>query len=234
VLRPVVTFTSFPLCAHSVASHARLTSHSALYRSRSLDDASDSDFMSTAGALGAKMTPLEAGKTKAAEADIVDFLREAGDALNSTPGAAQPATTAMPRRKTLKTRLSDSIYTSKPKLVPHDHGLPMQPISRPAEPSRYQPTVSGLSRTQSILDAAPNMPPPSADDTSPYQPYRRPLSPDRLLPHSMSPRRLMAPRGQGVRRARAVLGGHCLPSHCSPAVRDPSHATRTLGQTWAT
>ncbi|KAJ4330906.1 Chitin synthase, class 2, partial [Didymella glomerata] len=125
--------------------------------------------MSTAGALGAKMTPSEAGKTKAAEADIVDFLREAGDALTSTSAAAQPTNTPMPRRKTLKTRLSDSLYTSKPKLVPHDHGLPMQPILRPAEPSAraYQPTVTGLARTQSILDAAPNMPPPSADGTSP-------------------------------------------------------------------
>ncbi|KAJ4371049.1 Chitin synthase, class 2 [Didymella sp. IMI 355093] len=138
--------------------------------------------MSTAGALGQKMTASEAGKTKAAKADIVDFLREAGDALNSTSAQAQPTATAMPRRKTLKTRLSDSIYTSKPKLVPHDHGLPMQPIRRPTEPSSraYQPPVSGLSRTQSVLDSAPNMPPPSADGSSPpYQPYRRPLSPDR-------------------------------------------------------
>jgi chitin synthase len=137
---------------------------------------------STAGALGGKMTPSEAGKRKAVEADIVDFLREAGDALNSTPSQPAP-TTAMPQRKSLKTRLSDSVYKHKPKLVPHDHGLPMQPL-RPTEPSSHAYTatassVSGLERNLSVLDSAPNMPPPLDGSSPPYQPYRRPLSPDR-------------------------------------------------------
>ncbi|KAH4210386.1 chitin synthase [Parastagonospora nodorum] len=49
----------------------------------------------------------------------------------------------------------------------------------PHSPTRaYQSTVSSLSRTPSVMDTAPNMPPPSEDSPS-YVPYRRPLSPDR-------------------------------------------------------
>ncbi|KAI8938377.1 hypothetical protein NX059_004272 [Plenodomus lindquistii] len=106
---------------------------------------------STSAALGARMTPSETGRQKAAEGEIVGFLREAGDVL----------TTQMPRRKTLKSR-------------------PLSPVSR-----SYYPTgssVSGLSRTPSVLDTAPNMPPPTEDSPGSYAPYRRSYSPDRPAP----------------------------------------------------
>jgi chitin synthase len=120
---------------------------------------------STTAALGEPMSASEVGKQKRAEADIVDFLREAGNALEST---AMPSS-QMPRRETVKqTRFVDG----------RDPGLPVHHSRRP--PSSYQPTVSSLSRTPSVLDTAPNMPPPTEDPHSPsYVPYRRPLSPDR-------------------------------------------------------
>jgi chitin synthase len=62
---------------------------------------------STTAALGARMTPSEVGKQKAAEAGIVDFLREAGNALNANSSAAGVSSAHMPRRKTLKTRFVD-------------------------------------------------------------------------------------------------------------------------------
>lgn len=62
-----------------------------------------SDVNSATAALGANMTQSEIGRQKAAEADIVDFLREAGDALSSSTGGA-PKMTQMPPRKALRTR----------------------------------------------------------------------------------------------------------------------------------
>ncbi|CBX90655.1 predicted protein [Plenodomus lingam JN3] len=62
---------------------------------------------STRAALGERMTPSEIGRQKTAEAGIVDFLREAGDALSSNdhaPAAGAGLSTQMPRRKTLKSR----------------------------------------------------------------------------------------------------------------------------------
>jgi chitin synthase len=129
--------------------------------------------------LGERMTMSEVGKQKAAEADIHDFLREAGDALSSTSSAAA-VPTQMPRRKTLKSQLAN--YTALSKTVQlQDPDLPLRDLRRPPSPvSRtYHPTsssVSGLSRTPSVMDTAPNMPPPEDDG---YVPYRRPLSPDR-------------------------------------------------------
>jgi chitin synthase len=129
--------------------------------------------------LGERMTPSEIGKQKAAEADIHDFLREAGDALNSTASAAH-VPSQMPRRKTLKSQITDYMAPRKtvrlqdPDLPLHDLRRPPSPVSRTYHPAAS--SVSGLSRTPSVLDAAPNMPPPMDDD---YVPYRRPLSPDR-------------------------------------------------------
>ncbi|OAL47774.1 chitin synthase 2 [Pyrenochaeta sp. DS3sAY3a] len=129
---------------------------------------------STTAALGERMTTSEIGKQKKAEAEIVDFLREAGDALKSSSSAADNSF-QMPRRKSLRTSN-----------VSRDPGLPKHPMRRPLSPvSRtYHPTassVSALSRTPSVLDTAPNMPPPSEDSPS-YVPYRRPHSPDRPTP----------------------------------------------------
>jgi chitin synthase len=142
---------------------------------------------STTAALGERMTPSEIGRQKAAEADIVDFLREAGDALDASSSAAGVSATQhqqMPRRKTLNVRFVDrvspttSISKSKSELA-CDPGLPIHSSNRPHSPTRaYQSTVSSISRTPSVLDTAPNMPPPGMDDPG-YVPYRRPLSPDR-------------------------------------------------------
>ncbi|KAF2198370.1 glycosyltransferase family 2 protein [Delitschia confertaspora ATCC 74209] len=54
-------------------------------------------------------------------------------------------------------------------------------------PRSYQPSLSSFSRAPSVLDAAPNIPPPEDAD---YVPYRRPYSPDR-----QSPTRPWTPRG---------------------------------------
>ncbi|KAJ4362988.1 Chitin synthase, class 2 [Neocucurbitaria cava] len=143
---------------------------------------------STTAALGERMTPSEVGKQKAAEADIVDFLREAGDALNSTssaPSAAAVSHSHMPRRKTVRSTMVDHVPVLQSNMT-RDPGLPLHPTRRPPSPvSRtYHPTassISSLSRTTSVLDTAPNMPPPAEDSPS-YVPYRRPLSPDRPAP----------------------------------------------------
>lgn len=58
---------------------------------------------STTAALGERMTPFEVGKRKTAEANIVDFLREAGNALDST-STTGGMSSHMPRRKSLKPR----------------------------------------------------------------------------------------------------------------------------------
>jgi chitin synthase len=142
---------------------------------------------STTAALGARMTPAEVGKQKAAEADIVDFLREAGNALDSSAHAAAPAM-QMPRRKTLRTRfvggLSPTKSTSK---MPQESCLPLYQMRRAPSPiSRaYHPAATSvsLSRTPSVLDTAPIMPPPNEDSPS-YVPYRRPTSPERQRPSS--------------------------------------------------
>jgi chitin synthase len=62
---------------------------------------------STTAALGERMTPSEVGRQKAAEANIVDFLREAGNALDATSGAAAVPSSQMPRKKILTTRFVD-------------------------------------------------------------------------------------------------------------------------------
>ena len=134
---------------------------------------------STTAALGGRMSPSEVGKQAAAEADIHDFLREAGDALSSNTGVASAAA-QMPRRKMLQSQ--DAAYMAPVKTVRiQDPSLPLQPFRRPPSPvSRtYYPaasSVSGLSRAPSVLDSAPNFSPPADDD---YVPYRRSLSPDR-------------------------------------------------------
>lgn len=117
---------------------------------------------STTAALGERMTPSEIGRQKMAEADIVDFLREAGDALSFNPHASGAGLSSqMPRRKTLKSR-------------------PPSPVSRTYHPMAS--SMAGLSRTPSVLDTAPNMPPPTEGSPGSYLPYRRSHSPDRPAP----------------------------------------------------
>jgi chitin synthase len=143
---------------------------------------------SNTAALGEHMTPFEVGQRKAAEADIVDFLREAGNALNSSSSAAG-VSSQMPKRKTVKTRFVDRMSPTKSKLG-REPGLPLYHVNRPPSPSRsYQPTVSAVSpsRSSSVLDSAPSMPPPM-DNSPAYVPYRRPESPDRS-PRRNSPTR---------------------------------------------
>ncbi|KAJ4291708.1 Chitin synthase, class 2 [Kalmusia sp. IMI 367209] len=135
---------------------------------------------STAGTLGQTLTRSEVGKQAAAEAGIVDLLREADAALSST-STSNPAA-QMPKRKPMKTRLVDRLSPTKAKQEP---GLPLYETHRPPSPvaRSYQPSMSSLplSRTPSVLDTAPNMPPPAEDSPS-YIPYRRPLSPERVVP----------------------------------------------------
>ncbi|KAL5439408.1 hypothetical protein PMIN06_009952 [Paraphaeosphaeria minitans] len=67
-------------------------------------------------------------------------------------------------------------------------------VSPPSPVARsYQPSMSSLplSRAPSVLDTAPNMPPPSEDSPS-YLPYRRPYSPDRVPGRPYSPTRTSA------------------------------------------
>jgi chitin synthase len=72
---------------------------------------------STTAALGRRMTPAEVGRQKAAEANIVEFLREAGNALDATSGAAAVPSLQMPRKKILKTRFVDRASPKKSKLM---------------------------------------------------------------------------------------------------------------------
>ncbi|KAL1592291.1 Chitin synthase, class 2 [Paraconiothyrium brasiliense] len=136
---------------------------------------------STAGTLGDKLTRSQVGAQAYAEADIVDLLREADAALNSTANATSNPVPQTLKRKSIKTRLVDRLSPTKT----HEPGLPLYDTRRPPSPvaRSYQPSMSSLplSRAPSVLDTAPNMPPPGEDSPS-YIPYRRPLSPERAVP----------------------------------------------------
>ncbi|KAF2125223.1 glycosyltransferase family 2 protein [Dothidotthia symphoricarpi CBS 119687] len=72
-----------------------------------------------------------------------------------------------------------------------------------APPSRsYQPQASGLMRTPSVLDTAPNMPPPSNDSYA-YASIHRPYSPDRPAPG-----RPYSPTRTSYDYARPPASGH--------------------------
>jgi len=140
---------------------------------------------STAATLGDRLDPSDNGRQARAESGIVDLLREADAALSERP---EPSHTKMPKRKTIKTRVVNRL--SSP--TKNEPGLPLYESRRPPSPlSRsYHPSVSSLplSRAPSVLDTAPNMPPPSEGSPS-YVPYRRPLSPDRAPGRPYSPTR---------------------------------------------
>jgi chitin synthase len=142
---------------------------SALSESTSLLSATDS----AAATLGGTRRVPEVGKQQAAEAAIVDLLRDAGAALNVRP-KAPGGPKDMPVTARLASRLSPS-KKRDPDLPSYEPRRPPSPIMR-----TYQPSMSSLSRAPSILDTAPNMPPP--EDSPSYLPYRRPLSPDRVSP----------------------------------------------------
>jgi len=57
---------------------------------------------------------------------------------------------------------------------------PLSPVSHAHHPTAS--SVSGLSRAPSVMDTAPNMPPPAEDSPGSYMPYRRTRSPDRPAP----------------------------------------------------
>lgn len=130
---------------------------------------------STAATLGDRLNPSEVGKQVQAEADIVDLLREADAALKPRRDAKTP------KRKSIKSRLAERISPTKTK----EPGLPLHETRRPPSPltRSYHPSTSSLplSRAPSVLDTAPNMPPP-ADESPSYVPYRRPMSPEYAAP----------------------------------------------------
>ncbi|KAL5450398.1 hypothetical protein PMIN07_008870 [Paraphaeosphaeria minitans] len=145
---------------------------------------------STAGTLGDKLTHSQVGAHADAEAGLVDFLREANAALSSTSHATSNPVPQTLKRKSIKTRLVDRLSPTK-----NEPGLPLYDTHRPPSPvaRSYQPSMSSLplSRAPSVLDTAPNMPPPSEDSPS-YLPYRRPYSPDRVPGRPYSPTRTSA------------------------------------------
>ena len=132
---------------------------------------------STAGTIGDGLSRSEVGQQAAAEAGIVDLLREA-DAVLSSTSTSKPVPQTL-KRKSIATRLVDRISPTKKQ---SDTGLPLYDTRRPPSPvaRAYQPSMSSLplSRAPSVLDTAPNMPPPGDDS---YMPYRRPYSPDRSV-----------------------------------------------------
>jgi chitin synthase len=136
---------------------------------------------STAATLGDRLAPSDNGRQARAESGIVDLLREADAALSEHPPPASH--TKMPKRKTLKT--VSPTKRNEPGLPLYEPRRPPSPLSR-----SYHPSVSSLplSRAPSVLDTAPNMPPPTEDSPS-YVPYRRPLSPDRAPGRPYSPTR---------------------------------------------
>ncbi|KAF2443044.1 glycosyltransferase family 2 protein [Karstenula rhodostoma CBS 690.94] len=137
---------------------------------------------STAGTLGDKLTRSEVGAHADAEAGIVDLLREADAALSSTSHATSKPVPQTLKRKSITTRLVDRLSPTK---KPQEPGLPLHDTRRPPSPvaRSYQPSMFSLplSRTPSVLDTAPNMPPPGEDSPS-YVPYRRSYSPERAGP----------------------------------------------------
>ncbi|OAG01441.1 chitin synthase 2 [Paraphaeosphaeria sporulosa] len=145
---------------------------------------------STAGTLGDKLTRSQVGVHADAEAGLVDFLREANAALSSTSHATSNPVPQTLKRKSIKTRLVDHLSPTK-----KEPGLPLYDTRRPPSPvaRSYQPSMSSLplSRAPSVLDTAPNMPPPGEDSPS-YVPYRRPYSPDRVPGRPYSPTRTSA------------------------------------------
>ncbi|KAF2748807.1 glycosyltransferase family 2 protein [Sporormia fimetaria CBS 119925] len=130
---------------------------------------------STAATLGDKRTAPERGQQQAAEAAIVDLLREARNALKPTVDASAPRS---PKKQTVTERLATRLSPIKSSKVP-DPGLPFYETHRPPSPS-YQPSVLSAtpSRAPSVLDTAPRIPPPT-EGSPRYVPYRRPNSPDR-------------------------------------------------------
>ncbi|KAF2107827.1 chitin synthase 2 [Lophiotrema nucula] len=132
---------------------------------------------STAATLGDGHGAPRAGRQAAAEAAIVDLLRDANTALNETAPAYD-----MPKRKTIKSRLANRFSPTK---QGRDQSLPVYETNRPISPvtRSYHPSTSSLplSRAPSVIDTAPNIPPPESDSPG-YIPYRRPLSPDRTSP----------------------------------------------------
>jgi chitin synthase len=126
---------------------------------------------STAATLGGPRKVVETKRQHAAEAAIVDLLREADTTLNPSVEAPKAL-----KRESITSRFMSRLSPTKVKFDT-DPGLPLHDMRRP--PSRtYHPSVSSLSRASSILDNAPRMPRPDEDSPS-YVAYRRPLSPDR-------------------------------------------------------
>ncbi|KAF2278823.1 chitin synthase 2 [Westerdykella ornata] len=133
---------------------------------------------STAATLGDSRNAPAKGQQQAAEAAIVDLLRDARAALKPTSNVSAAGS---PRRKSVAERLTSRFSPSKTAKEP-DPGLPLYETHRPPSPS-YQPSAlsSTPSRAPSVLDNAPSIPPPS-NDSPRYVPYRRPTSPDRPSP----------------------------------------------------
>ncbi|KAH7131791.1 chitin synthase 2 [Dendryphion nanum] len=147
---------------------------------------------STTATLGGRNNAATTAEQLQAEAAIVDFLRDAGTALDETHTDEENAF-SLPRRKQAKSRTKKTTTPTKSMKATatqiEDESLHDSQLHRPPSPlSRsYHPTTSAaqppLSRTPSVLDTAPNMPPPTHNDDSPsYMPYRRPISPDRAIP----------------------------------------------------
>lgn len=174
--------------------------HHSCHRRKPLSEATSllSAVDSTAGTLGDRRHATRAGHQQAAEAAIVDFLRDAGAELDST---AEPSGSS--KKKSIKSRLTSRLSPSK---KDQDPGLPVHEPRRPPSPltRSYHPSTSSLplSRAPSVLDTAPTMPPP-ADDSPSYIPYRRPVSPDRT-----SPSRPYSPARTSADYARPPASSH--------------------------
>lgn len=163
----------YHISSHSSPPSSILILYSSRRRASNPESASLLSAMdTTVGALGDQLSPSEVGRQQAAEAGIVDLLREAGAALSSA-GPVRPSPTAV-RRKTVNRTSPTKTKTQTQTEKRREPGLPLHEPRRPPSPlSRsYQPSVSSLpSRASSVLDNAPNMPPPTSFD-EPYHPYR--------------------------------------------------------------
>ncbi|CAI6337157.1 unnamed protein product [Periconia digitata] len=128
---------------------------------------------SNVGELGDQRSKSEVGRQAAAEAGIVDLLREADAALSGSAAPPRSSPAAL-KRKPLESRLRD----------------PISPLKAQTKAQTKTQNEHGLPPAPSVLDNAPNMPPPSTVEDS-YNPYR--ASPERSSPtRSYSPTRTSA------------------------------------------
>ena len=119
----------------------------------------------------------EKGKQAAAEAAIVDLLREASASMKPPEESSPPKEKKTKLRAKIVSDFSPCGHSSSSSLPLHGFCRPPSPVL----PSYYPTSASMSSRRPSVMDSVPNMPPPADADAPQYTAYR-PSSPTRPSP----------------------------------------------------